>query len=186
MAVARSKITQAILFSQLWYMSGIKQVTKDSLLTFYVTTAMLSVECFFPFLVNFNIDRVQNKVFCLTGHFWCWCKSYCSLPIATEDFGSAVSPLFCTAFKKKAFLISTINKCLICRKSTFPHLFNSIFFFENTSMDFHLVPNTLSFKAEQSCHFCKANIPRSYSMPSHTHTKTHSIKYYVWFIRFWY
>ena len=75
-------------------MSGIKQVTKDSLLTFYVTTAMLSVECFFPFLVNFNIDRVQNKVFCLTGPFWCRCKSYCSLPIATEGFGSAVSPLF--------------------------------------------------------------------------------------------
>ena len=42
--------------------------------------------------------RVEIRLFCLTGHFWCWRKSNCSSPIATKGCNnSAVTPLFCPA-----------------------------------------------------------------------------------------
>ena len=56
-------------------------------------------------MFNLNWDGINNaltgaeiRFFCLTGCFWCWCKSHWSSHIATKDFHYAVSPLFCLAF----------------------------------------------------------------------------------------
>ena len=48
--------------------------------------------------------------------------SNCSSPIATKGFAGAVRSCF-VHLSLEAFPISAIRKCLICRKSTFSHLF---------------------------------------------------------------
>ena len=74
----------------------------------------------FRFKINFLFDQ----------SFLC----YCSLSIATKGFHGAVSPLFSTAFSRSVSHFS-YKKYPTYKKSTFLHLFNSIFFSE-----FHLVP----------------------------------------------
>ena len=46
--------------------------------------------------------QVEIRLFCLTGHFWCWCKSHYSSPTATKGFGGAATPLFLPAFPNSA------------------------------------------------------------------------------------
>ena len=70
---------------------------------------------------------------------------------------------WCSTFPKhlslEAFPISAVRKCLVCRKSTFSHLFYSIFFFENTVMHCLLEISTLEIQTRlrltlsQSRHF---------------------------------
>ena len=66
--------------------------------------------------------RCQNKFFLFNQSF----LLHCSLPIATKHFGGAVCSLFDPAFTG-SFPISATKKCLICRKSTFPHFFIQYF-----------------------------------------------------------
>ena len=70
----------------------------------------------------------------------------------------------------EAFPISAIRKCLICRKSTFSHLFYSIFSLKILSCIAFLFPTPLKSKLEQSWHYRKANISKGYSMSPHKST----------------
>ena len=75
---------------------------KASLRFFYVSL----FECKDPWMLKtyklhekVSCTGVEIRLFCLTGHFWCWCKSHCSSPIATKGCNdAAVIPLFSPAF----------------------------------------------------------------------------------------
>ena len=121
----------------------------------------------------------EIRVFCLTGHIWVWRKSHCSSPIATKfPCFSQLSLETSTHFSYK--------EVPYLQKSTFPC--TSIFFTRNTVIYCHHVPNTLEIQIKTRLNFCKANIPRGYSVLSHIHTlplhtcththpHTHTIKY---------
>ena len=71
------------------------------------------------------------------------------------------------------------RKCLICRKSTFSHLFCSIFFFENTAIQCFLVPNVLEIQSRtRSTLSQNQHSKRLLNAIAHKH----SIKYNPFFI----
>ena len=80
--------------------------------------------------------------------------SHWTLPTATKGFHNAVSPLLCTAFSE-AFLISAIKKRLICRRSTFSQLFNSVLFYEKLLWIVILFPTILNSKQNKTDIFAK-------------------------------
>ena len=120
-----------------------------------------------------TINRGRNKVFCLTSHFWCSRKSHCRSPIATDGFGCAVSP-YSIEILLKPFPISAINKCLICRKSTFSHLFYSIFFQKISSSIVILFQTPLKSKVEQGLHFRKNQHSWLHNIIAHKHSIKHN------------
>ena len=64
---------------------------------------------------NVILQRVELGFFLLDRSFLVLTQSHCSSPIATKDFGGAVSPLFCPVFAGSFHhLISPIKKiCLL-------------------------------------------------------------------------
>lgn len=52
----------------------------------------------FNSLIQLYVPGVEIRIFCLTGHFWCWNKSHWSSPIVTKGSNSVVSLLFYLAF----------------------------------------------------------------------------------------
>ena len=110
-----------------------------------------------------------SNVFYLIGHFWCWCKTYCSSLIATKGFGKAVSPIFFPAFAVR-FSHFNCKEVADLQKINLLNLFYSIFSQKIPSCIAVLFLTPLKSIVEQGWHFCKTNIPRGCSMSSHTDT----------------
>ena len=99
---------------------------------------------------------VEISFFCLTGHFCCWRNQIVVHLLQLRVLLMQYVPCF-LHLSLEAFPISAIRKCLICRKSTFSHLFYSIFSLKIPSCI--LAPNTLEIQTRlrltlsQSQHF---------------------------------
>ena len=119
---------------------------------------------------DWSFTGVEIRLFCLAGHFWVWCKSHCSSPIATIGFGGAVTPPFFPAFAGSFPYFSYREVPDLQKINLSTHLFYPLFFSRNTSSIAILFPTPLKSKAKQGWHFRKANIPRGYSILSHKHT----------------
>ena len=97
--------------------------------------------------------RAQNKTLLFDWSLLVLMNSYCSSPIAPKGLHGAVSPLSSAAFA-----------------GSFPHFSHKYFFLKILSFIAFLYPTPLKSKAERGQHYHKANIPRGYSMSSHTNT----------------
>ena len=115
----------------------------------------------FPWLLA---PGVEIRLFCLTGHFWCWRKSSCSSPIATKRLQWR-----CSKFTVLPSFF--LKKCLICRKLTFPHFFGSIVFSKNTVMLCHLVPSFLEIQSRTKLTYPQSqHSKRLLNVIGHRHT----------------
>ena len=79
--------------------------------------------------VTFSNNRGRNK-FCLTGDFCCWRNQIAVHLLQVRALLVQYVPCF-VHLSLEAFPISAIRKCLICRKSTFSHLFIQFFLWKN-------------------------------------------------------
>ena len=90
-------------------------------------------EIFKDIISDLNISKstrpntgVEISFFCLTGHFCCWCNQIAVRLLQLRVLLVQYVPCF-VHLSLEAFPISAIRKCLICRKSTFSHLFIQFF-----------------------------------------------------------
>ena len=88
---------------------------------------------------------VEISFFCLTGHFCCWRNQIAVHLLQLRVLLVQYIPCF-VHLSLEAFPISAIRKCLICRKSTFSHLFYSIFSLKIPSYIAFLFPTPLKSK----------------------------------------
>ena len=65
--------------------------------------------------------QIKIRFFCLTSHFW-WCANHIAVHLLQLSFWWCFAQLLF-----ETFLIIVIKKYLICRKWSFPHLFNIFF-----------------------------------------------------------
>ena len=90
--------------------------------------------------------KVGIRFFCLASHFLCWRNHIAVHLLQLRVVPVQYAPCF-VHLSLEAFPISAIRKCLICRKSTFSHLFYSMLFFENTVMHCLVVPSTFEIQS---------------------------------------
>ena len=89
--------------------------------------------------------------------------------IETEDISGAGRPLYCQ-LSLEALHSSSLKKCLICRKSTFRHLFFSIFFSENTVRHCHLAPDNLEIQSSTGLTFSqRQHSKKLFNVIAHKH-----------------
>ena len=89
--------------------------------------------------------------------------------IEIKDISGAGRPLHCQ-LSLKALRSSSLKKCLICRKSTFRHLFFSIFFSENTVRHCHLVPDNLEIQKSTRLAFSQSQHSKKlFNVIAHKH-----------------
>ena len=86
--------------------------------------------------------KVGIRFFCLASRFLCWRNHIAVHLLQLRVVPVQYVPCF-VHLSLEAFPISAIRKCLICRKSTFSHLFYSIFSFEIPSCIAFLLPAPL-------------------------------------------
>ena len=130
--------------------------------------------------VTFSNNRGRNK-FCLTGDFCCWRNQIAVHLLQVRAL--LVQYVSCFVhLSLEAFPISAIRKCLICRKSTFSHLFYSIFSLKIPSCI--LAPNTLEIQTRlrltlsQSQHF-----KRLLNAIAHKHSIKYNPFIYILYIK---
>ena len=80
---------------------------------------------------------LEIRFFCLTDHFWCWCKSVHVLQL--KGFGSSESPLFCPAFTGNFpnFSYKEVHDSQKIKLFTLTYFIQ--YFLLNTVMHYHLV-----------------------------------------------
>ena len=111
--------------------------------------AWFSLRIYLPLWQRFILKSPGVKIsfFCLTGHFCCWRNQIAVHLLQLKVLLVQYNPCF-VHLSLEDFPISAIRKGLICRKSTFSHMFYSTFFFENTVMYYLLAPNTLEIQTD--------------------------------------
>ena len=109
-------------------------------------------EIFKDIISDLNISKstrpktgVEISFFCLTSHFCCWRNQIAVHLLQLRVLLVQYIPCF-VHLSLEAFPISAIRKCLICRKSTFSHLFYSIFSLKIPSYIAFLFPTPLKSK----------------------------------------
>ena len=118
----------------------------------------------------FILSEIKIRLVCLTSHLRCWQKSYCGTSIATKGCGGPASPLFFPVFAG-SFSYFTYKEVSDLEKMIFSTLISFDVFLKNIlSRIVILFLTPLKFKVEQGSNFRKVNIPKCYSMLSHTDT----------------
>ena len=137
---------------------------------------------FLLFLKVYLVAKVEISFFCLTGHFCYWLNQIAvHLLLQIRVLLVQYVPCF-VHLSLEAFPISAITKCLICRKSTFSHLFYSIFSLKIPSCI--LAPKTLEIQTRlrltlsQSLHF-----KRLLNAIAHKHSIKHNPFIHILYIK---
>ena len=125
--------------------------------------------------------KVGIRFFCLASRFLCWRNHIAVHLLQLRVVPVQYVPCF-VHLSLEAFPISAIRKCLICRKSTFSHLFYSIFSLKIPSCI--LAPNTLEIQTRlrltlsQSQHF-----KRLLNAIAHKHSIKYNPFIYILYIK---